>query len=171
MIIVLHRHETETSNLGGKCNKNKNDYEWLISSKYIVRLRMTSARSKGVTHRSWKPRIRAIYHFFIFVNFGANDLYSFSLVTREGLQDFSKNPKSTRLCEKETICFNASPKSYESILKEQKAMKLTFEILIPLSIFKQTEDASPICMHHDLKNPLCRNYVNWFLFPTIPNII
>ena len=47
-----------------------------------------------------------------------------------------KNPKSTRLCEKETICFNASPKSYETILKEQKAMKLTFEILIPLSIFK-----------------------------------
>ena len=43
-----------------------------VSSIYIVRLSMTSARSKGVTHRSRKPRIRAIYHFFIFVNFGAN---------------------------------------------------------------------------------------------------
>ena len=76
-------------------------------------------------------------------------IYSSSLVTRAGLQDFSKQPKSTRLCEKETICFNASSKSYESILKEQKAMKLTFEILIPLSIFKQTEDASPICLLSD----------------------
>ena len=66
----------------------------------------------------------------------SNRLYSFSLVTQGGLQDFYKNPKSARLCEKETICFNASPKSYEAILKEQKAMKLTFEILIPLSIFK-----------------------------------
>ena len=99
-------------------------------------------------------------------------IYSSSLVTRAGLQDFSKQPKSTRLCEKETICFNASPKSYESILKEQKAMKLTFEILIYLSIFKQTEDASPICMHHDLKKTflpqLCKlvpfsNYTEYHL--------
>ena len=81
-------------------------------------------------------------------------IYSSSLVTRAGLQDFSKQPKSTRLCEKETICFNASPKSYESILKEQKAMKLTFEILLPLSIFKQMEDASRICIHHDFKKTL-----------------
>ena len=157
-----------------------------ISSIYIVRLSMTSARSKGVTHRS-RDRAFAPFITFIFLSILARDLcvtpllladgilsrtiYSSTLVTRAGLQDFSKQPKSTRLCEKETICFNASPKSYESILKEQKAMKLTFEILIPLSIFKQTEDASPICMHHDLKKPFCRNYVNWFLIPTIPNII
>ena len=149
---------------------------------------MTSNRSKGITHRSREPRIHAIYHFFILARMcGSRDLcvtplflfdvrlsrtiYSSSLVTRARLQDFSKQPKSTRLCEKETICFNPSPKSYESILKEQKAMKLTFEILIPLSIFKQTEDASPICMHHDLKKPFCRNYVNMLFFPTIPNII
>ena len=152
---------------------------------------MPSDRSRGVTHRSREPLIRAIYH-FLFLSIsarmrGSSDLcvmplllsdgilsrtlHSSSLVTRAGLQDFSKQPKSTRLCEKDTICFNASPKSYESILKEQKAMKLTVEMLIPLSIFKQTKDASPICMHDDLKKPFCRNYVNWFIFPTIPNII
>ena len=49
---------------------------------------------------------------------------------------------------------------------EQKTMKLTFEILIlkPLSIFKQIEYASRICIHHDFKNLFCRFYVNWFLF-------
>ena len=36
---------------------------------------------------------------------------------------------------------------------EQKTMKLTFEmlVLITLSIFKQIEDASRICIHHDFK--------------------
>ena len=82
-------------------------------------------------------------------------IYSSSLVTRAGLQDFSKQPKSTRLCEKETICFNASPKSYESILKEQKAMKLMFEILIPLSIFKTNRGCiSNLYAPRFEKNPL-----------------
>ena len=119
---------------------------------------MTSARSKDVTHRSREPRIRAIYHFFLFLSIlarmrGSRDLCVTPLLladvilTRtdyipshwlrgEGYKTSTKKKESTRLCEKETICFNASPKSYESILKEQKAMKLTFEILIPLSIFK-----------------------------------